>query len=82
MINPRRRTRPLLDALVEQLRARRRPIETVHLHALRQYGVACYELGRGDAHGLTTRPPPRRAADDPAPEGSYLLVEPQRDDEL
>lgn len=70
----RRDLRPLLERLVELLRARRYPVDNMLLRLLRDYGIECHALGRQTVHTHSTVPAPASSADEIT--GRYSAVHP------
>jgi hypothetical protein len=64
MDSPRARIKGPLEHLLRRLRALNPAsqiiLNTAWMHALREYGVACYELGQQDLTHATTLPAPAK----------------------
>jgi hypothetical protein len=78
--SPRARTRDLLRDLSARMRAHKPPVlfAIATLHALRDFGARCYELGRRDVHEATTVPMPNAADEDT---GRYSITHPHHTEE-
>lgn len=48
-------------------------ITTGFVHALREFAVACFELGRKDLYEASTLPAPRKQQESDPPAGTYSL---------
>jgi hypothetical protein len=77
-MSARSRTREPLQRLLMDMRTRRVFADAWLLHALRDFGATCYELGRSeDIHRRSTIPAPTGDDEDT---GRYSVQHPLRED--
>jgi hypothetical protein len=79
---PRARVRQLFQELMIDLRERPRLLlDASVVRLIREFGIACYELGLQDRVEGSTLPAPKREDHEPVT-GAYSLQDPDKEDVL